>query len=74
MLDIPLIVASTLKVVGDVLIVIAVLGAHQHIIKERQIDRDVLIALKRERLYALVGIVLIVTGYVVEIASRTFFV
>lgn len=71
MYETTLIIAETIKVIGEILIAIVVLGAHEHIIQERRIDLDVLKALKRERLYAFIGIVLIIIGFLIEVAIRS---
>jgi len=62
--------ALTFQVVGDVIIALVVFSVHQHIRKEHRIDRDVLGALKRERVYIAFGIFSIIVGYLIEIAFR----
>ncbi|MDP3996617.1 MAG: hypothetical protein Q8P86_02920 [bacterium] len=64
-------IASTMKVVGDVMIALVVFSVHMHIMKEKSIDANVVRYMKRERMYVVIGITLIVGGYVLEIMART---
>lgn len=57
----------TIRVVGEILIGIAVFNVHRHITKEHRIDKDVLDAIRLERWLAICGIVFIIVGYLIEI-------
>lgn len=57
----------TLGTVGKLILGIAVLRVHVHILRERKIDRDVLNALRREQFVTLIGLALIIIGYTLEI-------
>ncbi len=57
----------TLGTVGKLILGIAVLRVHVHILRERKIDRDVLNALRREQFVTLIGLAFIVVGYTQEI-------
>lgn len=59
----------TCNVIGTVILGVTVISVHSHIIKERRIDRDVLRQMRRERLLGLTAIILIVTGYILEVAT-----
>lgn len=63
----PLFISMTLTVVGDVLIGLAVLNVHKHVIEEKRIDGDVVSAMKRERGVALLGILFIIAGYFIKL-------
>ena len=63
----PLFIGITLTVVGEILIGLAVLNVHKHVIEEKKIDGDVVSAMKRERGIALLGILLIVAGYFIKL-------
>lgn len=56
----------TLDTLGKVLLGITVLMVHWHVLKEHKIDKDVLRAMKKERLMGVSGILLIVLGYVLQ--------
>ena len=57
----------TIGVIGKVLLVIGVLRAHSGIVSERGIDEKVLSDFRTERTITIIGIVLIVVGYFLEI-------
>ncbi len=57
----------TISVIGKVLLAAGVLIAHSGIAHEMRIDKTVLKGFKIERILTLVGIVLIVFGYLMEI-------
>ncbi|MDP6387696.1 MAG: hypothetical protein QGG63_00195 [Candidatus Pacebacteria bacterium] len=60
----------TLSITGEVLIGLAVLNVHRHIVKEHKIDEDVFCAIKREKRIALTGIVLMIAGYVMQMYAN----
>lgn len=57
----------TLGTVGKLILGIAVLRVHIHILHEHKIDNVVLKSLKREQIVTIVGLLLIVFGYLLEI-------
>ena len=59
-------VGFTFITLGDLIIAYVALSVHQHILKERSIDEDVLQYMKKERYVGLVGILFIVTGFILE--------
>ncbi|MCD5381794.1 MAG: hypothetical protein LR017_00580 [Candidatus Pacebacteria bacterium] len=59
--------ALTIGVIGKVMLAVAVLRAHIAILHEHKIDGVVLDAIKRERWITIIGLMLIVTGYLLEI-------
>ncbi len=63
----PLFIASTLNIIGDILIAVVVFNVHFHIFKERSIDLDVLRTMRREQVYIVIGIMLLVASYLIEI-------
>ena len=62
-----LLLGLTLGTIGKVIIGLAVLRVHIHIIKERRIDNLVLASMKKEQLVTLFGLALIVIGYALEV-------
>lgn len=59
-------IGMTASIIGEVLIGLAVLNVHKHIIKEHKIDRRVFKAIKREKIIAMSGIILMIIGYIVQ--------
>jgi hypothetical protein len=62
----------TFGVAGKVVLGIAVILVHGRIVHEHRIDTVVLKTMKRERNLALLGIFLMIVGYVMEIAFYGF--
>jgi len=62
-----LIIAVTLQTLGKILIALAVLGVHSHIVKEHKIDEIVLKTMRRERVLSVFAIIFIIIGYVMEL-------
>jgi len=63
------IIAVTLGVLGKVLLGVAVIRVHSHIMKEHRIDDDVINAIKRERYISIIAILFIIIGYLLEVTS-----
>jgi uncharacterized membrane protein YidH (DUF202 family) len=59
--------ALTIGVIGKVLVVVGVLIAHSGIVKERKIDSEVLRGFKIEHTVTILGLILIIIGYFMEI-------
>jgi uncharacterized membrane protein len=57
----------TLSVIGKVLLVIGVLLAHNQLAHEHKIDAKVIKTFKTERWITILGLLMIVIGYVLEI-------
>lgn len=57
----------TLGTIGKLILGIAVMRVHMRILQEHKIDNIVLKAIKREHLVTLIGIALILVGYIFEI-------
>lgn len=58
----------TIGVAGKIILGTAVLLVHLKIFEEQKIDRAVLKSIRTEHLLTIVGIILIVVGYVMEVA------
>ncbi|PIR38370.1 MAG: hypothetical protein COV34_02060 [Candidatus Zambryskibacteria bacterium CG10_big_fil_rev_8_21_14_0_10_42_12] len=63
-------IASLSEVIGAILIAFVVYSVHQHIVKERKIDEDVLTSMKTERVYMVAGILLIIFSFILEVWTR----
>lgn len=55
--------ASTLDIIGKVMIAYTALAVHGRVRKEAKIDASVFNAMKREKIIGVAGIVLMVLGY-----------
>ena len=64
------IAAPTIETIGTILIALVVLSVHMHIATERKIDEVVIKNLRREKMYIIVGLILVVVGYGLEIYIR----
>jgi len=62
-------VGRTLEVIGTVIIAYTVLSVHHRVRKEHKIDEVVFKHMKREQAVGIIGIVLIVIGYFLQIPS-----
>ena len=62
-----LFLGMTASLIGKILLGIAVINVHGHIAKEHKIDIEVVTAMRREQYFVLVGLLLIVAGYILEI-------
>lgn len=57
----------TLGVIGKVLVVLAVLHMHHSLIREHRIDKKVILSYQQERFLTFIGLILIITGYLLEV-------
>lgn len=60
-------IGLVLDTIGKIFIGLAVLMVHRHVFKERKIDADVLRTMRKEWLFTLSGILLIVIGAVLQL-------
>jgi uncharacterized membrane protein YidH (DUF202 family) len=58
----------TIGVIGKIILGGAVLLVHLKIFKEQKIDRAVLRSIHREHILTILGILLIIVGYILEVA------
>jgi uncharacterized membrane protein YidH (DUF202 family) len=57
----------TIGTIGKVLLAVGVIIAHSGIVKEQRIDSEVLRSFKIEHTITIIGVILIVVGYILEI-------
>ena len=57
----------TLGIIGKVLLGVTVIAVHLKIVKEHKIDGVVLKEMRRERNLAIVGIIFMIVGYILEV-------
>ncbi len=63
----------TLGIVGKVILGLTVVSVHWKIVKEHKIDGAVLKEMRKERNFAIAGIVFMVLGYILEVLFYDFF-
>jgi hypothetical protein len=56
-----------LRVMGEIVVVLAVLHMHHSLIKEHKIDKKVILSYKQERVLTFIGLILITLGYIMEV-------
>lgn len=59
----------TCELVGSLLLAYTIIRVHSMLGRERKIDRKVLAVLRSERLAAIIGTLLIIAGYILEVAA-----
>lgn len=60
----------TLDVIGKVLVSYTAIAVHYRFRKEHKIDEAVFKHMRREQIFGVLGIVLIILGYLLEIPSK----
>jgi hypothetical protein len=63
-------IGFTLDVVGKILVAYTTIMVHHRFWKEHKIDEAVFVTMKRERLIGILGVVLIIIGYLLQIPSK----
>lgn len=64
------IIGFTLDALGKIMIAYTALKVHHRFYKEHKVDELVFIAMKKERNIALIGIVFIVVGYLLQLQTK----
>ena len=64
------IIGFTLDVIGKIFIGIAVYFVHKRVMKEEKINKVVLKEMKKEKRIVIVGIILIVIGYLMQLPVK----
>lgn len=64
-----LVIGVTMRVIGEVMVVLAVLHMHHTMIVEHRIDKRVVLTYRQERILTWCGLVFIVLGYLTEVFS-----
>lgn len=63
-------IGFTLDVIGKVMFAYTAIMVHYRFWKERKIDEAVFMAMKRERIIEVLGVLLIIVGYFLQIPSK----
>lgn len=61
------ILASTLDIIGKIMIAYTALAVHNRVQKEQKIDAPVFQSIKWEKVMGIVGIILMILGYLLHI-------
>jgi len=64
------IIGFTIDVIGKVLLGLSVYFVHSKVAREGKIDKKVLMEMRREKRLALMGIILIVIGYSMQLPAK----
>ena len=64
----------TIGFIGKVLLGITVIRVHAHIVHERHIDKKVITAMRKEKVFALAGVLFMIIGYLLEIMHYEYIV
>jgi len=64
------IIGFTLDVIGKILIGVAVYFVHKRVMKEEKINKVVLREMKKEKRMVVIGIILIVIGYLMQLPAK----
>jgi uncharacterized membrane protein YidH (DUF202 family) len=62
----------TLDVIGKVMVAYAALKVHYRFWKEQKIDELVFKEMQREQILAIIGIILIIVGFILQISSKLY--
>lgn len=62
--------ASTLDIIGKVMVAYTALAVHSRVRKEQKIDAAVFRAMRREKLSGIAGIVLMILGYLIHLLIK----
>ena len=60
---------DTITTLGHILIAFTVLKVHHRVLREHKIDRKVFLEMRREQIVGLVGLFLIILGYLMRLLS-----
>lgn len=63
-------IGFTLDVIGKIMVAYTAIKVHYRFLKEHKIDRKVFTAMKNEQVIGVLGIVLIIIGYLLQTPSK----
>jgi len=63
------ILGLTIKTAGEIIIGLSVVSVHMRIMKEHKLDRKVYRSIRNEKFWGLVGVILILAGFLLEISA-----
>jgi len=63
-------IGYTIETTGKILVAYTAIAVHHRVWKEHQIDEKVFKTMKKEQLFGIIGIILIVVGYALQAPFR----
>lgn len=63
------VIGLTITTIGEILIAVAVIRVHSHVIAEHKIDAKVLKQMKFERNFAVLGVILLIVGFIFQVTQ-----
>lgn len=60
----------TLDVIGKIMVAYTAIAVHRRVWKEHKVDEVVFRAMKKEQVIGIIGIILIIIGYLLQIPSK----
>jgi hypothetical protein len=63
-------IGFTIDVVGKVLVAYTALRVHHRVWQEHKVDQKVFTEMKREQMYGIIGLILILVGFVLQIPGK----
>ena len=63
-------IGFTLDVIGKVMVAFTVIMVHYRVRKEHRISKRVFLAMRREQVIAIAGILLIIIGYAMQVPGK----
>lgn len=64
------IIGSTITLIGEITIAYTVATVHHRFMKEHKVDEEVFKAMEKEQIYAVLGIMLLVIGYILNTIAQ----
>ncbi len=65
------VIGLTLSALGKVMLGMTVLVVHWRVLKDHRIDEDVLREMRREQVVGIIAVLLVITGYTLQMISLT---
>lgn len=59
--------ALTFDIIGKIIVAYAVLSVHGYVSKDQKIDKAVFLAMKREKMIIIAGIIFMLLGYAIHL-------
>lgn len=60
----------TLDVIGKIMVAYTAIAVHRRVWKEHKIDKAVFAVMKNEQIIGIIGIVLIIIGFLLQVPSK----
>ena len=64
------VLGRTLDVIGKILIAFTAIMVHHRFLKEHKVDDEVFLIMKREQALGILGVILIIIGFIIEMLGK----